>query len=63
MNWFLQNWQPGAAMAIVGLTVALFVRHILRRRRSACGEHCECVRGEAQVVRTRRSDNPQSTSR
>ena len=49
MEWLLQNWQTIAVMIIVGLTVALFVRHILRGRRSACGERCGCTEGNRKL--------------
>ena len=35
-------WQEIAALSIVGMTVALFVRGFLRRSPSACGRDCAC---------------------
>lgn len=36
------HWQEIAALAIVGMTAALFVRGFLRRSPSACGRGCAC---------------------
>ena len=50
MNWLLENWQTIAALAIVGLTVVLFTRRLLRpRRKGHCGGGCDCAtsRGRA----------------
>ena len=51
MNWLLQNWQTMVAMAIVALTVALFVRRLMGGRKSGCGEGCGCLEGNRKVPR------------
>ena len=36
------HWQEIAALAVVGVTAALFVKGFLRRSPSACGRGCAC---------------------
>jgi hypothetical protein len=45
------HWQEIAAIAIVGMTVALFVRGFLKRTPSACGRGCACP-AASETLRT-----------
>ena len=36
------DWQEIAALAVVGVTAALFVKGFLRRSPSSCGRGCAC---------------------
>jgi hypothetical protein len=58
------HWQDIAALAIVAITVALFVRGFLKRSPSACGRNCACpsaVRrapGDRDVMRRLSREQP-----
>ena len=42
MDWLLQHWQSAAALGVVGLTLGIFTRHLLRPRNPGCGGKCDC---------------------
>lgn len=57
------DWQQATALAIVGVTAALFIVSRLRRRKPGCG--CGCAAGSGQsergsiVLRARKGQRPQ----
>lgn len=42
MTWIHEHWQRIAALTVVGVTVLLFLRRVLRKRTGSCGGDCEC---------------------
>lgn len=42
MIWIQEHWQTIAALAVVGVTVLLFLRNLLGREKTSCGGQCEC---------------------
>lgn len=59
MSWLAENWQSLAALAIVALTLAIFLRRLVRPKQSGgCGGGCDCkVKPQAA-----RSDRPGTTA-
>lgn len=42
MHWLIQHWQTIAALGVVGITAAVFIRRMLHRDQTSCGGSCEC---------------------
>ena len=59
------DWQQIAALSIVAVTAALFVRARLRRRRAKlpCDTHCGCAgsapKGQSVVYHARKGERPE----
>ena len=59
MNWLEENWQTVAALALVAVTLGVFVLRLLRRpKRGGCGAGCGCRHPLAANAGRRGEDAP-----